>query len=131
MNGIKRLEFKKLVLYLLISIFATVIDFSSFVIFLNIFGLHYLASNVISRILGIFTKFSLNKKLTFKDRTENSWKTQFRRFLLVSGSGFVVSLTVLFLAVEFLELPKIYAKVFEIGIVFIYTFILHNKYSFN
>jgi hypothetical protein len=38
---------------------------------------------------------------------------------------------ILYVAVEFIKLPEIYAKIFEIGFVFIYTFILHNAYSFN
>ena len=131
MNFYERLELKRLSHYLSISILATFVDFSIFILFINIIGLHYLISNLFSRILGILTKFSLNKFYTFKDRNENSSKNQFKRFLIVSGSGFIVSLVFLFIAVELIGLPKLYAKLFEIGIVFTYTFILHNKYSFN
>ncbi|MCE7734012.1 MAG: GtrA family protein [Candidatus Heimdallarchaeota archaeon] len=117
--------------YLFISILATIIDFGTFVLVLNILNWHYLLANAISITFGILTKFSLNKIITFKNRKDNHWKTQFRRFITVSGTGFLLSNFVLYVSIEFILLDDLLAKIIAIGMVFVYTFILHNFYSFK
>lgn len=86
---------------------------------------------MISIIFGILTKFSLNRTFTFKDRNDKPWEHQFRRFLLVSGSGFILSNIILALSIELGNIPEEFSKIIAIGFVFVYTFILHNFYSFK
>ena len=122
---------KRIVPYLSISAFATAVDLGSFLLLLNVLNWHYLFANMLSTSLGIFTKFSLNKIITFKDRYDRSWQSQFQRFLMVSGSGFILSIIALGILIEIFNISKQISKVMAIGIVFIYTFFLHNLYSFN
>ncbi|MFV2016662.1 MAG: GtrA family protein [Candidatus Heimdallarchaeota archaeon] len=122
---------KRMIPYLLISVLATAVDLGSFLLLLNILDWHYLIANMLSIVFGILTKFSLNRFITFKDRIKRKWQQQFQRFLIVSGSGFVLSNLVLVVLIEILEISEPASKVVTIGIVFIYTFILHNLYSFN
>ncbi|OLS23381.1 MAG: hypothetical protein HeimC2_26920 [Candidatus Heimdallarchaeota archaeon LC_2] len=127
----KSMNLEKLIPYLAISVIATLIDFSTYIILLNVFSWYYIYANMISIVFGILSKFSLNRVITFKDRNDKSWKHQLRRFLLVSGSGFILSNVVLVLSIELINIPEEISKIIAIGVVFAYTFILHNFYSFK
>ena len=131
LTEIKSTNLKKIIPYLAVSVIATLIDFSTYIILLNIFSWFYIYANMVSIALGIVSKFSLNRIITFKDRNEKPWQHQFRRFLLVSGSGFLISNLVLALSIELINIPEDISKILAIGVVFVYTFILHNFYSFK
>ncbi|MHA2027929.1 MAG: GtrA family protein [Candidatus Kariarchaeaceae archaeon] len=131
MEKLDKINIEKLIPYLIISVIATAIDLGSYLYLLNILSWHYILANIISIILGILTKFSLNKAITFKDRNEKTWQQQFRRFITVSGSGFILSNFVLAFLVEVIEISEEISKIIAIGVVFFYTFVLHNFYSFK
>ncbi|MCH8907519.1 MAG: GtrA family protein [Candidatus Heimdallarchaeota archaeon] len=131
MKGFEKIAYKKILPYLIISTIATIIDFSAYLVFLNFFLVHFLIANIISLSLGISTKFSLNKLITFKERKLINWKQQFGRFLLVSGSGFILSNLILYTLVESQKMNKEISKLIAIGILFFYTFVMHNFYSFE
>lgn len=122
---------RQLILYLLISVLATAVDLGLFLLLLNVFDWHYLFANIFSITFGILTKFSLNKLITFKDRIGKTWQQQFQRFIIVSGSGFVLSNLVLAVLIEIFRIDELISKIFGMGVVFAYTFVLHNFYSFK
>ena len=131
LSDTKSMNLEKLMSYLAVSVIASLIDFSTYIILLNLFSWYYIYANMASITLGISSKFSLNRIITFKDRNDKLWQHQFRRFLLVSGSGLILSNFVLALSIELINIPEDISKILAIGVVFVYTFILHNFYSFK
>ena len=131
LSNINSTNLKKIIPYLAVSVIATLIDFSAYIILLNVFSWYYIYANMVSIVFGILSKFSLNRLITFKDRNDKPWQHQFRRFLMVSGSGFILSNIVLALSIEIINIPEDISKVLAIGVVFSYTFVLHNFYSFK
>lgn len=134
MDFLKQLDnskYSKVVPYLIISVIATAIDLSLFAILLTYFSVHFLIANTLALSSGISTKFSLNKLFTFKERKLMTWQHQFRRFLVVSGGGFILSTLILYSLVDLQNLDATFAKVVATGFVFVYTFVLHNLYSFE
>lgn len=96
---------KKMLKYLSIGIVGTIIDFCVLFLFTDILNIFYLFSVVISYTIGVSTNFLLNKKYTFKSKT-NFVKTikTFSSYYLVSLSSLLIILVFMSFFVEFLNL---------------------------
>jgi len=116
--------------YLALSIFITVLDISVMSLLVEVIGLYYIYSVTISYIIAFLMKFILNREWVFKD-SPGVWITQLRRFTIVSVSGLLLTNVVMWIGVEYLLIHYFIVKVAAVGVVFIWTYIFHNMYSFK
>ena len=116
--------------YLALSIFITVVDVSVLSLLVEVMGLYYIYSVTISYIIAFLTKFLLNREWVFKN-SPGVWIAQLRRFTIVSVSGLLLTNVVMWIGVEYFLVHYLIVKVIAVGIVFIWTYIFHNVYSFK
>ncbi len=95
---------KKMLKYFSIGLVGTIIDFSLLFVLTEFLGFFYLFSVMISYSTGLTTNFILNKKYTFKYKT-NLLKTTnvFISYFLVSISSLVIILIFMSFFVELLN----------------------------
>ena len=121
---------RNLLVYLVISACVTLLDIVLLVLFVELFFVHYLIAVTISYTLAILMKFSLTKKFVFQS-AKGFWMGQLARFTTVSASGLLLTNIVMFVGVDLFYIQYILSKIWAVGIVFFWTFVMHNVFSFK
>ncbi len=116
--------------YLAVSIFITLLDIGVLYFLVDFIGIYYILSATLSYLIALLSKFALNREWVFKD-SPGIWMEQLGRFTIVSVSGLLLTNAVMWVGVEYLLLHYLAVKVAAVGIVFIWTYVLHNAYSFK
>ncbi len=103
------------------------------VIFATLFalGLNYLVVQLISRIGGGVFSFVMNKFWSFEVGSKGRVTVQGRRFLLLYGFSYVLSLTLLYIQVDVLGENAYISKLIGDGTVFVVNFIVMQGYVFK
>jgi putative flippase GtrA len=115
--------------YAIIGGFSAFVDFSIFKTLIDLIGVKYIFSNIISVNFGIFTSYLLNMKFTFKLNDYLSFR--FFKFYLVGLIGLAVSTLLLYIFIDFLGLDKIIAKLLIIVFVALLQFTINKLYTFK
>ena len=116
--------------YLIVSIFITVVDIIALGLIVEIIGIYYIYSVTISYSIAFVSKFILNREWVFKN-SPGVWIAQLRRFAIVSVSGLLLTNGVMWVGVDYLLIHYLIVKIAAVGIVFIFTYVFHNLYSFK
>jgi putative flippase GtrA len=119
-----------MLVYLVISACVTLLDIVLLVLFVELFFVHYLIAVTVSYSLAILMKFSLTKKFVFQS-TKGFWMGQLARFTTISASGLLLTNMVMFVGVDLFHIQYILSKIWAVGIVFFWTFVMHNVFSFK
>ncbi|MFW6220620.1 MAG: GtrA family protein [Nanoarchaeota archaeon] len=125
-----RNEIKIFSKYIVIALFATIIDLMFLFVFTEYFKIHYLISATISYILGGITHYTLNKKYTFKNKSKKI-ALQLIIFFFVSLVGLLLNKIILYSLVEYFMIWYVYAKLVSIMIIFFWNFIGHKFITFR
>jgi putative flippase GtrA len=120
---------KQLITYGIIGCFCVGVDFLIYSILVQIIGLHYSYSHIISVHCGIFVSFFLNRHFTFK--VKNRLFLRFISFYVVGFTGLAISFVLLIFLVEKIELNRLVSKGFTIIAVAFIQFILNKYISFR
>jgi putative flippase GtrA len=119
---------KKLLKYIGIGLIGTFVDFCILFVLTDVVGLFYLFSVVVSYTLGVTTNFFLNKKYTFKI------KTNFQKTIQAYSSYYLVSLTSLVIILLFMsffvELLKLHYLASYIIICLLMLYLRYKGHSF-
>jgi len=103
---------KQAIRFLLVGCCSTIISYSTFLIFLRIFGLYYLISNVAGFILSVGFSYYCNQRWTFDSKGSKHF-TKYISFYLVS---LVLGSILLRIFVEFFGLIPEIANLLAIAI---------------
>jgi dolichol-phosphate mannosyltransferase len=81
------------------------------------FGIHYMASAVISFLVAVSWNFCLNSFWTFRGHAPNrSNKIKYISFFVISSINFLVNLVILKIMVDSFGVDKIFSQFISIGI---------------
>jgi len=130
LNKILKDNSKSFLLYSVGAGIATIVSIGLLYIFTEFFGIFYLYSSIISYFLGMVANYSINKFITFKNKSKRILK-QFSLFVLVALIGLALNTALIYLFVEFFELWYILAQFIAISIVSILSYIGHKKITFG
>lgn len=119
-----------LLLYLIISVIATIYDVALLYIFTEFLGFNYLVSATMSYCVGIVVGYVGQKTITFKDKDKRIAK-QFGLFAFMSIIGLLINLGVLKICVDVLGLHYMVGKVIAIGIGFFWNYTANRKITFK
>ena len=122
-------EFRHLILYGIIGICSSSLDFLLYTLLVTYFCWHYLLSNCISVLAGITTSFTLNRAYNFKVKDKTA--TRFVIFLFVGLCGMMMSNFILFLCIDILSLNEIVSKLLSIIFVVFLQFLINKNITFK
>jgi len=108
-----------------IGALSTVIDFTFYIIFTDVFYIYYILAAVLSFIIAATFNFSFNRRWTFQSNGQK--RKQLPIFLIVMVSGVALNAGLIAFFVELFDLWDILAKVIATGVVTGWNF-LGNKY---
>jgi len=118
-------RFRHVILYTIIGLLTSVLEFVVYTILIYMIGFHYLIANVVSVLVSIPVGFFLNRNINFMTKEKTFWR--FVMFLVVGVSGILITNTILYLCIEIYCFDKITSKLFSIVSVALFQFLL-NKY---
>ena len=100
--------------YIMIQLFAYVIDMGSFLLMLGFLALNPIAANIIGKLAGGVFAFIAHRNITFKSNHKKDKATQARRFFMLSMFNIPLSsmlLLVLLKCIPYAALAKFMADV--------------------
>lgn len=126
----KYVLFRQFVKYTIVGGLATVADFTTFTVLTHTVGLYYVASNVLSVIIGMLVNFKLSRRWTFRVHDKPATK-QFIAYATSTGIYLLLSSGLLLLMVEAFDIKRITAKVITVAIMTIWNFIMARYVVFR
>ena len=120
----------KLLKCVTVSIVITAIDVGLLMLPVEVFLLCYLLAVSVSYTFAHLSKFALNKFWGFKN-AQGFWTVQLGRFMLVSASGLILTNIIMYSGIDKLFLYHLVVKMVSIAVVFAWTFVFHNLFSFR
>ena len=130
MLHLKRRTLQEFFLFIPTAVASAAIDlaiFSTLILFVEI---EPIFSQGISRIMGGLTSFGLNKFVTFKNK-ESKTRVEVRRFLILYGVSYVLSLTLFSILDRVLLIGVFIAKILSDGICFLFNFVVMKFYVYR
>ncbi len=109
---------------------ATAIDIFFLYLFTDIVGIWYLISAVLSFIIGSAIHYLISRYWVFK--SDNTKRTkEFLSFFLIHTGNLIISITLLYLLVEYIHLWYILAKILTVAITVFTNFVLQKNITFK
>jgi len=130
MFGVLKRNILLLVQYSGVGVTAFTVDLVLFWILTRYTTLHYVLDTTLAFIVGTSVHFLLTSRFVFR-KAERTGPQAYRRFLVVAGFGLLLTSILMYVAVDFLGLPPVAARVLVGGFVGVLSFIAHKKVSFK
>ncbi len=109
---------------------ATIVDFGILYFLTDVVKIWYFISAIFSYLCGMITNFTLNKVLSFKNKSKKIF-FQFGLFAFVALIGLGLNQLILFILVENFKIWYILGKLVSVFIVMFWSFIGHKKITFH
>ena len=118
--------------YIVSGLAAVLVDYTVLITLTELFGIHYLISNICGYMSGLLVAYTLNIRWVFRYRKyEQKTKLEFSIFIVIVLIGLAISEAMIFMLVETLALPYTLAKLVSIGAIFIFNFAAKKRFLFS
>ena len=118
--------------YIVSGLAAVLVDYTVLITLTELFGIHYLISNICGYMSGLLVAYTLNIRWVFRYRKyEQKTKLEFSIFIVIVLIGLAISEAMIFMLVETLALPYTLAKLVSIGAIFIFNFTAKKRFLFS
>ncbi len=109
---------------------ATIVDLSLLYTFTEFFHIWYLFSAALSFVVGSITHYSISRLWVFSSNNGDRIK-EFISFFTIHSMNLSISLTLVFILVEYAQMWYILAKILTVLITTFVNFFLQRKFTFN
>ena len=118
--------------YIVSGFAAVLVDYTVLITVTEIFGIHYLISNICGYMSGLLVAYTLNTRWVFRYRKyEQKTRTEFSIFFAIVLIGLAISEAMIYMLVETVALPYTLAKLVSIGAIFIFNFTAKKRFLFS
>ena len=117
--------------YVIAGSIAFASDMSSLYMLVELFGLHYLVSNIFSYSIGLLVVYLLNVKWVFPIRKYNQVSIEFTIFAIIAVTGLAISEIIMWFTVEKYDLLYFHAKIIATAFVFGFNYFLRKILLFS
>lgn len=117
--------------YVLAGGLAYIIDYSSLIVFTEIFKLYYLTSAAVAFFLGSIISYALNITWVFDKRTFNNKYLEISIFVLIGVIGLFLNHYCIWFFTENVNLHYLYSKIIATVVVFIVNFFTRKYILFR
>ena len=114
--------------FAIVGITNTIIAFGVYYL-LYFLGVHYMISNFIGWLLGVFNGFYWNNKYVFQ--TDDGWWSILFKTYISYGISFLAGTVLLFLLVEYMQVSPVVAPVICLLITVPLNFLLNKFWAFK
>jgi len=126
----KKTEFQ-LIHFFFIGLTTTIIYFTLLILFTEKFEIYYIISAAMGGIISSTINFSLNKKITFKERLEKSFFQEYWKFGTIKITSGLIGLIILFALTNFGGIHYIASSIITLGLISSTSFLANKFLTFN
>lgn len=101
------------------------------ILFTEKFEIHYLSSAIMGGLISSTINFSLNKKITFKEKLEKNFFQKYWKFGTIKMTTGLIGLVILFVLTSFGGIHYLISSVIAIGLISTTNFIANKFITFN
>ena len=116
--------------FIAVGLAGVLINFLSTFVFKEIFGFYKYLANSSAYILAISINFILNRVWTF-DATETIWHLQAIKFLPIALAALCINHIVVYFFHGYVKSNFYLSKIYAVGIVFGWNYIMHSSFTFQ
>ena len=129
----KLLPSERLIKFAFVGGSGTLLSLAIFWFFTEIVGIFYIISAAIGIEVSILSNFWLNHVWTFGDRRNDGKRKRGKlvRYNMVSISGMVLNLVILFLLVTFIGINQYISYIIAVFVVFLWNYFFSNKWAWK
>ena len=109
--------------YFFVGGIAAVVNVGSLFIFVDLVGINYIVSNVLSFILGLIVNYILSKKLVFTHDNSMNIVFEFIMYAIIGVLGLGFDTLILWLLTSKASLYYMLSKIISTGLTFIWNFV--------
>ncbi len=125
-------KYEEIINYLIIGLLTTIVSISTYAIFTNIIGLHYIVSSLLSFVLAVIFAFFSNKLFVFKtDFQMNIMFVEMYQFVKYRILSLGIDLLLMILMVEVLHINDLIAKILVQVVVVVINYIFSKLFVFK
>lgn len=120
----------RIVPFFFVGVLSSLVDIGLMYAAMTYLGVWYLYAAAFSYCCGIVVSYAANKYLTFHDKSRKT-ATQFATFATISVSCLIVNLGIVWLAVTFLAIPPLPAKIIATCCAFFWNYHGQSRFTFR
>ena len=125
-------KYKEIINYLIAGVLTTIVGIASYEIFLKVFHIHYIISNILSWVAAVSFAYVVNRKYVFNSETRGKEQLKevinFFKYRIVS---LVIETGCLYLMVDICKLNPSISKIFMQFVVIVINYIFSKFFTFK
>ena len=116
----------------LTALLATVVDYGTLVVSVELFKVYYVTATAIGACFGAITNYIANRKWAFRVKNHHPVTTEFTRYTFVSAGSLGLNTLGIYILTEFLKPPYFINKIIiAIAVALIWNYPLHRFFVFR
>ena len=123
-------KYKEIINYLIAGVLTTIVSILSYVLFKNIFHIHYIISNIISWIIAVTFAYIINSKYVFESDKKNKIK-EFLSFVSCRILSLIIETIAMYLMVDIITINDDISKIIAQFIVLVLNYIFSKFLTFK
>ena len=123
-------KYKEIINYLIAGVLTTIVSILSYVLFKNIFHIHYIISNIISWIIAVTFAYIINSKYVFESDKKNKIK-EFISFVSCRILSLIIETIAMYLMVDIITINDDISKIIAQFIVLVLNYIFSKFLTFK
>ncbi|MEA2112785.1 MAG: GtrA family protein [Patescibacteria group bacterium] len=128
--GIKSLVVRQFIIYGLVALIPTFVDFSLIYLLTEFMGVYYMYSLVIAFVIASVVSYLSQKRFTFRNESKK-YANQLVIFFSISLVGLLINAGIVFGTVECLGLWYIFGKIAATAVTYVWNFFAHKQITFK
>jgi len=120
----------RIVPFFFVGVISSLVDIGLMYAAMTYLGVWYMYAASFSYCCGIVVSYAANKYLTFHDKSRRT-ATRFATFATISVSCLIVNLGIVWLAVTFLAIPPLPAKILATCCAFFWNYHGQSRFTFR
>ena len=125
-------KYKEIINYLIAGVLTTIVSILSYILFKNIFHIHYIISNIASWIIAVSFAYIINSKYVFESNKKNKGKVkEFISFVSCRILSLIIETIAMYLMVDIITINDDISKIIAQFIVLILNYIFSKFLTFK
>lgn len=125
------LDLPEFIRYFVASFGALAIDLGLLFCLVEVFGVHYLTSAIISFLVGMLFVYALSVGWVFNHRAIRNNRLELAIFVAIGIAGLALNGAIMWTGTEAAGLPYQWSKVISVAVVFLFNFTMRKALLFS
>jgi putative flippase GtrA len=124
------MRIKRFVKYSVVGVSTFLLDLLLLYIFTDIFSINYLVSTLVAFLTAVSINYFICRRQVFSS-SKRGIKDGYLYFLIIIFFGVIITLGLMYVLVDILNIYVLHARIIVAGFVGIFNFLINDKFNFK